>query len=52
MAAVEDHVLSVRLNPDLYELLRQFAFDQRKPQADVIREALRNHLMGEKDTPK
>jgi predicted DNA-binding protein len=40
MVTTVDRALNVRLPVDLYEALRKFAFDHRRSQAEVVREAL------------
>ena len=41
MMTADDRALNVRLPSELYEQLRRYAFEKRRSQADVIREALR-----------
>jgi predicted DNA-binding protein len=40
----EPHTRTLRLPPELFERLRLFAFNQRRPQNDIIVEALEDWL--------
>lgn len=44
MEVVEDHAINIRVPNALYEQLRQYAFDQRRSQSDVVRDALARYL--------
>lgn len=41
MMTAESRALNVTIPTELYERLRQFAFDHRRSQAEVVREALK-----------
>ena len=40
----EANVITVRLEPELYEALRRTAFDAHRPMNVIVREALRERL--------
>lgn len=44
MGVAEDHALNIRVPSDLYEQLRKRAFEQRRSQADIVRDALARYL--------
>jgi len=44
--------VNVRFDPELHDRLRRVAFEQRRKQSDILREALREYLNRLGYTPK
>jgi predicted HicB family RNase H-like nuclease len=47
----EPHQMTVRLPEPVYERLRREAFERRVPMNEIIVEALREHMAGQRKEP-